>query len=237
MAVYEKTRVFAGKLDFLGDHGIAIPADRRRLVEEKEKELSVTVIGADGALAGAAAMRDAVRPFARAVVGATKALGVSSWVMLTGDNDRVAARVCKEVGIDEYKANLTPETKLKFIQTFKETHPGVLAMMGDGVNDAASLALADVSVAMGVIGSDAAIEAADIALMHDSLERVPDAMRLGRQTLGIIRQNFIIWGVSNALGLVLVSVGILHPVGAAAYNFLTDFFPILNALRVRIPRA
>jgi Cd2+/Zn2+-exporting ATPase len=177
-------------------------------------------------------MEDAPRPFAHLLIKDTKKLGVESWIMLTGDNEKVASRVTAELGIDKFEANFRPEQKLKYIENFKKEKNGILAMMGDGVNDAAALALADVSFAMGAIGSDAAIEAADVALMHDNLERVPEAMVLGKKTMNIVKQIFVIWGVTNAVGLVLVFTGVIGPVGAATFNFLTDFIPILNALRI-----
>jgi len=103
-------------------------------------------------------------------------------------------------------------------------------------NDAAALAIADVSFAMGAVGSDVAINAADVALMTDNLEKIPDAMNLGKKTREIVIKNFGIWGVTNVIGLALVFLGVLSPTGAATYNFLTDFIPIFNALRLGVKK-
>ncbi len=222
-----------GKIDYLTKKGIKLNAEQEKAVAEaRDKGYGLSALGEGKKLRGLVELEDAVRPHAKKVIEETRRLGVAKWWMLTGDNERVAAQVAREVGIDEYHANLLPEQKIAWIDRIKKENPGMVGMIGDGVNDAAALALADVSMAMGVIGSDAAIEAADVALIKDSLVRIPQAMTLGKKALGIVRQEFVIWGVTNAVGLGLVLSGVMGPSWAAAYNFLTDFFPILNALRL-----
>ena len=144
--------------------------------------------------------------------------------LLIDDNDfKEKIKILKDL--------VQPEDKIEYIKKIKKSGYDV-AMIGDGVNDAASLALADVSFAMGAIGSDASIEAADFALMHDDLRRVPESIFLSKEVLRIVKQNFVIWAITNSTGLFLVFFGVLGPVGASAYNFITDFFPILNVFKI-----
>lgn len=221
-----------GKTAYLLSQGIRIgSAEENKIKESQAKGESVTVLSLDGRALGFISFADSVRSHARGVIEETRRLGVRRWFMLTGDNEFAAERVAKLVGVDKYFANLKPEEKLSVIEKLKGS-AGAIAMLGDGVNDAPALALADVSFAMGAIGSDAAIETADIALMHDDLKRVPEAMLLSRETLRIVKQNFAIWAATNVVGLVLVFTGVIGPVGAAAYNFLTDFLPIMNVFRI-----
>jgi len=235
-AIKNGQRFFAGKLDFLEKNGVIIKPEELGAIKEQESNgYSVTSLGlANGEFLGFMALEDEIRPMAATFISQTKKLGIKSWIILTGDNERVASRVAKELHIKHYQANLKPKDKLVYVENFKKDHPDILAMVGDGVNDAAALALADVSIAMGLGGSDATIEAADITLIKDKLEKIPEVILLGRVTMKIIKQNFILWGILNVLGLSLVFAGVLNPIGAAAFNFITDFAPIFNALRVGI---
>jgi len=227
-----------GRLSFMESRKVNIPEQVRKDIEsEKDAGHGVTVLSINGEIAGLLSYQDELRPRMKEIIAETKPLGVREWHMLTGDNEHAAAAVAAELGIRHYHANMTPETKLSFVRKFEsEKKPAIVAYIGDGVNDAASLALADVSIAMGGIGSDAAIEASDVTIMHDHLGRLPDVMHTAHTVRNIMWQCFFIWVVTNAFGLVWVTVGIpglgvLGPAGAAAFNFLTDFIPIGNALR------
>lgn len=232
-AKYQGKIVLSGRIEYLKSKGVHLTPPQQSEVDKKMAEgFSLSGVSVNGKLQGLVVLEDALRPAAAQVVAQTRALGVEKWIMLTGDNPTVAQKVATEVHLDGFRANLKPQDKLHFIQEFKKTHPENLAMIGDGVNDAAALAIADVSFAMGLVGSDAAIEAADVAIMHDDLRKVPEAMSVGKQTMRIVLQNFGIWGLTNAVGLALVFTLHLSPDWAAAYNFATDFIPIFNALRM-----
>lgn len=230
------SRLVSGRLSFLRREGVAVSAaeatSHQSLVDEG---LSVIAVGRDGHLLGLIALEDEIRLPAAASIAAAERFSKGRWIMLTGDNPRVAARVSAAVGITEYHADFTPEKKLAFVRELVAHHDGV-AMIGDGVNDAAALALADVSIAMGKTGADVSVEAADITLIRDDLSRIPELLFLARATMTSVRQNFAIWFLSNAVGLTLVFGGFLEPAGAAAFNFITDFFPIMNVFRIyRVP--
>lgn len=237
-------QVVVGKVDLLKRYRIKITKDELGEIYESSREgLSNIVIAIDRKLVGLVLFEDQVRPSAKETIIETKRLGVKKWIMLTGDNPIITQKVALEVGVDEAIPSMTAEAKMKFIQKYKQsltsrgpgkknTDKNYLAMIGDGVNDAAALALSDVSFAMGVAGSDAAIEASDISIMDDDLAKIPMVMKLGQETQRIIGQIFGIWAVTNLAGLLLVFGGFISPTGAATFNFLTDFLPIFNALRV-----
>lgn len=230
---WEGGKIVCGKPDFLREQGVVIEEREKEKIKEieGEKAKSVLLVGYKNKLVGFITLADEIKPEVAQTIARLKTMGVKDVIMLTGDNEEAAERVAKETGITAYHANLLPEDKTKFIKKYLGGKYKV-AMVGDGVNDAASLALADVGIAMGAIGSDASIEAADIALMKDNFSRIPEVIGLGHYVHKISKQDFWIWGIVNAIGLTLVFAGFIHPEGAAAFNFITDFFPILNSLRL-----
>ncbi len=234
MAFSGKRKILAGNLKFLKKENVTINNEELKIAKEhQENGFQVVYLAINKKLAGIVTLADQIRPESKQTIAALRSFGVKNIIMLTGDNELVAKRVAGEVGITEFHADLLPENKLEFIKKLKEKHPTEkIAMVGDGVNDAASLKLADIGVAMGAIGSDAAIDAADIALMQDNLSKLITAIKLGNYTKQIAKENFIIWGTVNIAGLFLVFSYIIGPQGAAAWNFVTDFLPIANSLRV-----
>jgi heavy metal translocating P-type ATPase len=232
-AVLNGKKIVCGKLTFLEKEGVTAAAETQGRLEaiRSEGTSSLLPVAYDGALIGVLALEDEVRAEAKTAVARLRAQGVRNVVMLTGDNEQVAAKVAAELGLTAYHANLMPEDKLRIVRSYINDQDKV-AMVGDGVNDAAALALSDVGIAMGVVGTNAAIEAADVALMEDSFAGVPRAMAIGKLAGQIAVQDFAIWGVTTVLGLYLVFSGTVGPTGAAAYNFGTDFLPLLNVGRL-----
>lgn len=234
-----------GRMSLLENNHIAFNEKiKDDITIEKDKGRGLVFLSIDNHIAGLLSYTDELRPRVSETIAKTKALGIKEWHMLTGDNEKVASAIAKELNIRHYHANLKPEGKVAFISRFEKEYgpdtskdPGIVGYIGDGVNDAASLALADVSIAMGGIGSDAAIEASDITIMKDNLDKVPEIIEISKRLNRVMKANFWIWGITNAVGLYLVIVGIpgvwhLDPAGAATYNFITDFIPIFNAFRI-----
>lgn len=232
-AIFKNGKIACGREPFLKELKIKISAEDEKVLAKIKKEgsSSILLVSYRDLLAGIIMLVDEVRPETKNTISRLKKLGIGKIVMLTGDNESVAKAVAKKVGIDKIHANLLPEDKLKYIRKYLNEKNKV-AMVGDGVNDAAALTLADIGIAMGAIGSDSAIEAADIALMQDDLSKIPEAFELGNTVSKISRQDFWIWGIVNAIGLSLVFARVIGPEGAAAFNFITDFFPIVNSVRL-----
>ncbi|MDD5589812.1 MAG: cation-translocating P-type ATPase [Candidatus Portnoybacteria bacterium] len=225
--------ILAGKIIFLEKNGVVFSEEEKQiLMAEKDQNRTVTVFALDKAPIGFASISDEIRPNTKRVLDSLKNLGVKKLIMLTGDNEKVAGSVAAQLGLDEFRANLMPKDKIEFLKDLsaKARHP--VLMVGDGVNDAPALARADIGAAMGAIGSDAAVENAEIILMKDNLSNILDAMKLSRYTMKIVRQNIFLWASVNLLGLFLVFLNVIGPSGAAAYNFLTDFLPLFNSLKL-----
>ncbi len=172
-----------------------------------------------------------MRPEARQIVAQLHELGIAQIVMLTGDSRAPAQAIARATGVDEVHAELLPEQKVEAIERLVAQH-GLVAMVGDGVNDVPAMARSGLGIAMGAIGSDAAIETADIALMQDDLSRLPWLIRHSRATLAVIRQNI---GFSLAIKLVfagLTLLGMASLWGAIAADVGASLLVVLNGMRL-----
>jgi heavy metal translocating P-type ATPase len=181
---------------------------------------------------GGIEIADTIRKDTAAMAYLLKSIGINRIIMLTGDNEKTAESIARQAGITEFKANLLPEDKLNVIKELQK-EGNVVAMVGDGINDAPALTLADVGIAMGSIGTDVAIESSDIALMSDNLMLLPSIMRLSKRTVGIIRQNIWVFAVAvNVVGVALASSGWLSPIGAAIAHNVSSVLVVMNSARL-----
>jgi Cd2+/Zn2+-exporting ATPase len=212
--------VLAGKERFLAESGVALPEraampdgepDARPGRDPALAAATEVFLAVDGAYAGRILVADKVKPEALGTLKALKALGVKRLVMLTGDNEKAAAAVAAALGIDEFRAGLLPQDKVAALEELEASLPegGKLVFVGDGMNDAPVLMRADLGIAMGGLGTDAAIEAADAVVMDDRLDRLPQAMRIASFTRRIVWENVVF-----SLGVKLVFL-VLGAAGAA----------------------
>ena len=209
--------------------GDRIPGDLRDRIEGAGA--TMVVVGDGSGVTGLLELRDRIRPDAKGIVAQLHAQGVTNIVMLTGDNDRTARAVAAEVGIDKVRAELLPENKVTAIEELVATHD-VVAMIGDGVNDAPAMARAHYGIAMGAVGSDAAIETADIALMTDDIARVPWLIRHSKRTMSIIHQNIGGSLAVKAVFVVATAFGMASMWGAIAADVGVSLVVVANALRL-----
>ncbi len=172
-----------------------------------------------------------VRLEAEEAVTQLRKAGVSRLLMLTGDAEPVAQRVAASVGIQQWRSRLLPQDKFEAIQKLRD-HGHRVAMVGDGINDAPALALADVGIAMGTGGSDVALETADIALAADDLRKITSVVNISRQTMTVVRQNYGLALGTNSLGLYLAATGSINPIIAAILHNLSTILVIFNSTRL-----
>ncbi|MBQ0826780.1 heavy metal translocating P-type ATPase [Streptomyces tagetis] len=215
------------------DGGIVLPAELgRALAGAEEAGRTAIAVAWDGAARAVLEVADAVKDGSAEAIARLRALGLTP-ILLTGDNRAVADAVAREVGIDagHVIAEVLPEEKVDVVRRLQGEGRSV-AMVGDGVNDAAALAQADLGLAMGT-GTDAAMEAGDLTLVRGDLRAVPDAIRLARRTLGIIRSN-LFWAFAyNVAALPLAAAGLLNPMIAGAAMAFSSVFVVANSLRLR----
>ncbi|WP_457254897.1 heavy metal translocating P-type ATPase [Pedococcus sp. P5_B7] len=223
--------VVVGRARLLTDAAVSLPDDLRYAVESAQQRGATAVVVAwDGVARGVLVVSDTVKESSVAAVAQLRALGLHP-ILLTGDNAAAAAAVAAQVGIDEVVADVLPQEKVEVVQRL-QAEGRTVAMVGDGVNDAAALAQADLGLAMGT-GSDVAIQASDLTLVRGDLRSAPDAIRLARRTLGIIRGN-LFWAFAyNVAAIPLAALGLLSPMIAGAAMALSSVFVVTNSLRLR----
>ncbi|MFE5939340.1 heavy metal translocating P-type ATPase [Streptomyces sp. NPDC056470] len=223
--------VLVGREKLLEDWAMELPADLRSAKDDAEKAGRTAIAVAwDGAARAVLEVADAVKETSPEAVRRLRALGLTP-ILLTGDNKAVAEAVAAEVGIDEVIAEVMPQDKVDVVKRLQAEGRSV-AMVGDGVNDAAALAQADLGLAMGT-GTDAAIEAGDLTLVRGDLRAAADAIRLSRRTLGTIRSN-LFWAFAyNVAALPLAAAGLLNPMIAGAAMAFSSVFVVGNSLRLR----
>ncbi|MFE7142496.1 heavy metal translocating P-type ATPase [Streptomyces sp. NPDC057644] len=229
--IVEGHTVLVGRPRLLADAGIPLPpALSKALAEAEEHGRTAVVVAWDGEARGVFGVADAVKESSAAAVAELRALGLEP-ILLTGDNRAVAEAVAREVGIDAVHAEVLPEDKVEVIKRL-QGEGRVVAMVGDGVNDAAALATASLGLAMGT-GTDAAIEASDLTLVRGDLKVTADAIRLSRRTLATIRGN-LFWAFGyNVAALPLAASGLLNPMIAGAAMAFSSVFVVTNSLRLR----
>lgn len=231
-ATYLGHQIGVGTNDLMANLGISIPTMAQMQLDKLQREGKTAVfVALDGLLIGVLGIADQIRPTAPEMVHRLRVAGLNKVLMLTGDNERTAQAIAAAAGIHTVHADLLPEDKLELIRQLQsEGH--VVAMVGDGINDAPALATADIGIAMGAAGTDVAIETADIALMTDDLLKIPEALHLSKATLNNIRQNVIIALVTVALLLAGVLLGKVHMAGGMLVHEASVMVVILNGMRL-----
>jgi Cd2+/Zn2+-exporting ATPase/Cu+-exporting ATPase len=230
-ALSHGAHLLVGNHQLMEKEGVAVPphAEVQAAAWETAGK-TVFFVAVDDGIIGLLAVADTPRPEVPEALEALRQLGIKRFLLLTGDNERTANALAGLLGIG-YRAELLPEDKIAVVKDLQEQGRTVL-MVGDGVNDAPALAQADVGVAMGVAGTDAALEAADVALMQDDWRALPQAVHVGRRTFRVIQQNLGLGVLYNVVGMTLAAIGILSPVAAAAGQSIPDLLIMLSSARL-----
>jgi Cd2+/Zn2+-exporting ATPase len=223
--------IVAGSSEMMKSEGVEIPESTKELLEAKQSEgLTSLLVTLDHRFLGIISIADTLREGAKEAIDKIREQGVSEIWMLTGDSELVADRIGKQLGI-RYEAKLLPEEKVMRVKEWKKQGQTV-AMIGDGVNDAPALAAADIGIAMGAVGTDVAIETADIALMTDELEKIPTAIRLSRKALRVIKENLIFALVFNTVLVFLSAQGWVTMILGAVMHQASSLLVILSSMRL-----
>ena len=217
-AQWNTAKILIGKKAFLQESGV--PTSSRvdqEIVKQSELGRTGVLVAHNDVAIGLLAIADEIRPEIAETIRLLKTMGVKRITMLTGDHPQVAEAVAKAIGVDDFRAELLPEQKQEFVRKLQaEGH--IVGMIGDGINDAPALALADVGIAMGAAGTDVAIETADVTLMNDDISGVADFMWMSAKVLRRIKLNIFFSIIYNVIGLSLGIIGLLSPVVAVLFQ-------------------
>lgn len=211
-------RLLVGKQSFLQESGVSVSSHViSEVTRQSEQGRTAVLVARNNETIGLLAIADEIRPEVAETIRLLKTMGVERVTMLTGDHPHVAEAVAKAIGVDDFIAELLPDQKQEFVKRVQaEGH--VVGMIGDGINDAPALALADVGIAMGTAGTDVAIETADVTLMSDDISRVVDFMWMSDKVLRRIKLNIFFSIIYNAIGLTLGVIGLMTPVIAVIFQ-------------------
>lgn len=224
-ALVDGKRVFAGNIKLMKKENIAVKCEH--------DEGTVVYVSCDGEYAGCIVISDVVKENSKKAISSLKKSGIDKTVMLTGDSKQAAERVAKSLGLDEYHAELLPADKVEWVEKLlsQKSAKKNLAFVGDGINDAPVLSRADIGIAMGALGSDAAIEAADIVLMDDDPSKIALARKISVHTLKIVKENIVFALAIKAICLVLGALGIANMWVAIFADVGVMILAVLNAIR------
>lgn len=231
VAIIDNRKVYAGNEKLMSRAGVS---------PQSCKEIGTIVhVAVDSVYMGHIVVSDNLKPQSAETIARLKASGVGKTIMLTGDRSDVAKDIAGKVNIDEFHAELLPIDKVRFVEALRKEHArSPIAFVGDGINDAPVIKLADIGIAMGAVGSDAAIEAADIVLMNDNPMNIVEGMMIARKTLSIVKQNIVFAIGIKLLMLLLGALGIVNMWAAVFADVGVTILAILNALRsIRVRNA
>ena len=228
--------VFVGNTRLFREQDISLGGISATLDKLEAEGKTVVLIGTATAVLGAIALADTPRPDAASSIRRLREAGVRHVAMLTGDNARTAQSISEGLGLDSFRAELLPAEKVDAVRELRQQY-GPIAMLGDGVNDAPALAVADVGIAMGVAGTDAALEVADVALMSDNLSRLDYAILLSRKAVSVIRQNITVSLAVKAFALLFAGFGTLPLWAAILADMGVSLLVTLNGMTLLMYRA
>jgi Cd2+/Zn2+-exporting ATPase len=225
-AIIEGKSVLFGNKELIDENHVSLVNTSQNLTD------TALYLAISNKLAGVFYVSDAIREGAKEMIAGLKKSGIKNIVMLTGDNPETAKHVSDQVGITEFRANLLPEDKINIIKELQNDGTKV-AMVGDGINDAPALVQANIGIAMGAMGTEAAMEAADIVLMQDKLEKIARARVISKRAFRTIKENiFVGVGVVHVIGITLVLFKVIGPIQAAAIHLLPDTLVFINSIKL-----